>query len=219
MAGEVFSQSADTLNQMTSIALITLVAPGSVMEIAKFLVAANLPAILIWPIAGVIADRSNRKKIMVVSNIIQAFLMTLILLLSHSLPHLLPFYIIIFLTYTSINFFQPALSASIPAVVPREQLLVANSLASGATMICLVIGAVLGNMLVARIGISRGFYINSLLYFIAAIMFFLIAGSIFRKGAEQNSAVKSPASDPGSIFRELAGGIKAILSDKFVHYA
>lgn len=217
--GKGVSQFADSLNQMASLALITLIAPGSISEIVKFLVVVNLPGLLISPLAGVFVDRWNRKKIMLVSNIIQGLLILLILLLSHSLPNLLPFYVIIFLIYVSIAFLQPALISSVPVLVSREELLVANSLATGITMMSLVSGAVLGNMLVAKVGISRGFYLDGLLYFISAIILFLMAGAIFQKDSQQNITTKAPVSGIGQIFRELSEGMKTILVLKFVHYA
>ncbi len=217
--GQLFSQFGDRLNQMTAIALVTLIAPGSIPAMVKLLLAINIPGLIIAPFAGVFVDRWDRKKIMMIANVFQGLLIMFIPLLSFRTNSLVPIYIIIFLVYFLTTFFQPARASAVPSLVPKEQLLVANSLSNSAAMTSLIIGAALGDILISKIGINQGFYIDGIIYFVSVLMIFLIASSMLKHINENDQSPKSSALNINSVVRELKEAVQFILANKFVRYA
>src|SRR5262245_17099652 len=71
--GQLVSQSGDWFN---SVALFTLLLnlTGSGEAVGYLLIIKLLPSFFIGPIAGVVADRFNRKTIMIVADIVRGFL-------------------------------------------------------------------------------------------------------------------------------------------------
>ena len=73
-AGQIISEFGDRLNQMALLALVYSKSPGSVMAVANLLFFIIIPVFAIGPLAGVYIDRWDRKKIMVISDIVRGIL-------------------------------------------------------------------------------------------------------------------------------------------------
>ncbi len=82
------------------------------------------PAVVLGPVAGVVADRLDRRATMVVTNLLRCALLVSIPLVGR----LWWLFVATFLLEAASLFFLPAKDASIPNLVPREQLEAANSL-------------------------------------------------------------------------------------------
>lgn len=111
----------------TTFALIVLVGQitGSNTSSSILILLAILPAVVFGVMAGVIVDRTDRKRVLVVTNALRAAAVLPLLLLGQSVEAA---YIVNFLVAAITVFFVPAESAMIPAIVRRRDLLVANSL-------------------------------------------------------------------------------------------
>lgn len=182
--GQIISQLGDRLGQMALIAFIYMRAPGSSFEIAKILSFTIIPVFIIGPIAGVYVDRWNRRKTMYVCDLIRAFLILIIPLFLFSKTNLIPLYIIVFLTFSIGRFFVPAKLSIIPELVPKEDLLLANSLVNTTGMIAAVIGFGVSGIIVEWLGAKSGFYLDSLSFLISGIFIFMIAKKV--KSAQVN---------------------------------
>ncbi|MEK7534631.1 MAG: MFS transporter [Patescibacteria group bacterium] len=90
-----------------------------------FFASLTLPAFVFGLIAGPIVDMVNRKRLMLISDILLAFLF---LFYAFSGNKLITFAIIAFLTSSTARFFIPAQAATIPLIVGRETLSFANAL-------------------------------------------------------------------------------------------
>lgn len=120
---------------LLSVILIEQVTRSGI-QTAGAIVAFSLPAVVFGPIAGVILDRVSKKTILVVSNALrvgsQALLAALAYLgLNQAIDPLLfvgLIYLAIFITSAVGQFFAPAEGATIPLIVKRKELFVANSL-------------------------------------------------------------------------------------------
>ena len=86
---------------------------------------AILPAVVFGVFAGVIVDRTDRKPVLVVTNALRAAAVVPLLVLGENVTAA---YVVNFLVAAITVFFVPAESATIPAIVRRRDLLVANSL-------------------------------------------------------------------------------------------
>lgn len=92
---------------------------------AQFFAALTLPAFVFGLIAGPIVDMANRKKLMLISDILLALLFLVYAFAGNSL---IAFAIIAFLTASCARFFIPAQAATIPLIVGKEMLQFANAI-------------------------------------------------------------------------------------------
>ena len=87
-------------------------------------IATLLPALLLGPLAGVIADRLNRRMTMITGDVVRGVLFLSIPIF----PNLTWIYIVKFLAGCASLFWNPATSATIPNLVPKDKLEQANQL-------------------------------------------------------------------------------------------
>src|SRR5438874_7890227 len=157
---QLAAQLADKFLMFSLIILAYHVAGGST-PVAITLLAYTVPAVVIAPLAGVFADRHDRKLLMVGTNAGRAVLIALIPLAS-LVPSLrgefLHLLVITFLFSAVGQLFSPAEAAAIPTVVPRRGLLTANSLVLATMVITLVLGGVLAP-LVSRYDIYAPYWL------------------------------------------------------------
>lgn len=162
---QLASQVADKFLMFSLLILAYQVAGGS-SQVAFTLLSYTIPAVLIAPLAGVFADRHDRKQIMVYANFLRAGLIVLIPLasflplLSHDFWHLL---LITFAISATGQVFSPSEAAAIPSVLPRRALLAANSLVMVTLVLTLMAGGALAPIL-------SGFDLY-LPYWVAALLF------------------------------------------------
>ncbi|TMG18587.1 MAG: MFS transporter [Chloroflexi bacterium] len=116
---------------------------GGSTSVAVTLLAYTVPAVLFAPPAGVIADRFDRKQIMLWSNFLRAGVVALIPIASivpgvkGDFLHL----IVITLVFSAVGqLFGPAEAAVIPTILPRQALITANSMALLTMVLTLVVG-------------------------------------------------------------------------------
>ena len=154
---------------MALIALVYKKAPGSAIELAKLFFFIVIPVFLIGPIAGVYIDRWDKRRVMIISDILRGFLVLLIPFFILFFKSFIPIYIAVFLIFVVTRFFFLSKMAIIPDIVPRNTLLIANTLSDTTRIIATVIGAVVAGIMVEYLGAVNGFYINSVTYFISAL--------------------------------------------------
>ena len=123
-AAQILSQVAANA---TTFALIVLVGELTKSNTSSsiLILFAILPAVVFGVMAGVIVDRTDRKRVLVVTNALRAGAVLPLLVLGQSVAAA---YIVNFLVAAITVFFVPAESATIPAIVRKRDLLVANSL-------------------------------------------------------------------------------------------
>jgi MFS family permease len=111
----------------TTFALIVLVGEITKSNTSSsiLILLAILPAVVFGIFAGVVVDRTDRKRVLVVTNALRAGAVLPLLVLGQSVTAA---YIVNFLVAAITVFFVPAESATIPAIVRKRDLLVANSL-------------------------------------------------------------------------------------------
>ncbi|MEK7849780.1 MAG: MFS transporter [Candidatus Omnitrophota bacterium] len=179
-AGQIISQFGDRLNQMALIALIYHFAPGSTVQMAKLMSFTIIPVFLIGPIAGVYVDRWDRRRTMVVCDILRGILVLLIPFYFIRLNSLLPIYIIVFLVFSIGRFYVPAKMSIIPDLVKSDDLLLANSLVNTTGMVAAMFGLGLGGILVGMVGAEGGFLIDGASFLISGIMIFFLSTKAIR---------------------------------------
>jgi len=132
--GQIISEFGDRLNQMALIALVYSKSPNSVMALAKLLFFIIIPVFVIGPVAGVYVDRWDRKKVMIISDLLRGVLvLTVPVFVYFNL--MAPVYFMVFIIFSASRFFIPSKMAFIPEIVSKEKLLVANSLSNKYTFL------------------------------------------------------------------------------------
>ncbi|MEU4746252.1 MFS transporter, partial [Actinosynnema sp. NPDC023658] len=115
---------------------------GSTAATATTFVVALLPSLALSPLAGVLADRWDRRRLMLVVSLAQA--VTLLPLLTGDL--------VLVNVVTAVQaglaaLFEPAKNALLPTLVPREQVPAANGLVGLNGNLARLVGASLGGLL------------------------------------------------------------------------
>ena len=164
--GRIISQTGDWFN---SVALFTLLLSltGSGEAVGFILILKLLPAFFVGPLAGVAADRFNRKTVMIVTDILRGVLV-LGFLLVRSPEQVWIVYGIVALEVVLSTFFEPAESAAVPTIVSRDELLSANALSGASWSVTLAFGAALGGLVTGAFGRDTAFVIDALSFFVSA---------------------------------------------------
>ncbi len=123
--------SLSSLGDWLSIVALTVLAPSLAHGIAAkgwavvaVWLATLLPALLFGPLAGAVADRLDRRMVMIVGDVVRGLLFLSIPLF----PHLIWIIVAKFLAGIASQFWNPATAASIPNLVPKDKLERANQL-------------------------------------------------------------------------------------------
>ncbi len=127
-----------------------------------------LPISIVGPLAGVVVDRLNRRRIMLAADILRGCLI-LGLLFVRSADQIWIAYAVTACTVAATAFFEPARTATIPNVTTADQLLAANALASATWSAMLAIGASVGGIVTALFGRDAAFVVNSASFFVSAM--------------------------------------------------
>lgn len=151
--------------------LYVLKTTGSGMGFAITLVCGSIPRLICGPIAGAAADRMNRKKLAVGADILSAFIMFTMFLLSTSFGLSLIFiYVSATLLSICASFFSIALTSSIPSLVDTTRIQKANSLNQTATSLATILGPVIGGLVYGLFSMKFFFLLNAITFALAAMV-------------------------------------------------
>ena len=148
---------------------------GSVSQFAMISVLAVLPAILLSPIAGAVADRYDRRRVMLVADAV-AGLATAVLVGLVATGHLELWFVYIFAGIgAAANAFQrPAYLAAITQLVPKRYLGQANGLVSLGTSAGDLVAALAGGVLVGLFGLSTVIAVDVATFGLAFVVLLLV---------------------------------------------
>jgi len=163
--GQTISQLGDWFNAVAVYALL-LDLTGSATAVAWMLIVQMLPIALVGPLAGVVVDRRNRRRIMMTADLARGCLI-LGLLLVRRADQIWIAYVVTALTVSAQAFFEPARTATIPNVTSADELLPANALSSATWSAMLAIGASVGGLVTAAFGRNVAFIINAASFFVS----------------------------------------------------
>lgn len=112
-----------------------------------------LPMVILSPIGGMIADRMNKQRIMVVLDTITAILIGLFMFL-HGAVDIVPLVVILLIMLYGIQgVYSPAVQASIPLLASDENLMPANAAVNLVQSLSGLLGPVAGGMLFGQFGL------------------------------------------------------------------
>jgi MFS family permease len=207
--GQIVSQLGDWFNSVAIYALL-LELTGNATSVALMIVVQFLPMALIGPMAGVVVDRVNRRRLMIAADILRGVLVLGLLLVGRK-DQVWLIYALMGTVVSATPFFEPARTAVIPNITTRDQLLTANALSSATWSAMLAIGAGLGGVVTALLGRNAAFLVNGISFFVSAAF---IARTRFDAKAP---AVKRPAGLASLTgVADLFEGARYVRSDRHV---
>ena len=191
--GEVASWFGDWFN---AIALYTLVREltGSPLALGLVFLTKMVPFAVASPLAGLLVDRFNRRRLMIAADLLRA-LVVLGFLLVHEASDLYLIYALTGVQVILTAVFIPARSASIPNVTTAGELLTANALSAATWSTLLAVGAALGGVATEWFGVRVVFVLDSLSYLVSAAF-------LWRTSIPQQT---DPGASVGSVKTALGG--------------
>lgn len=171
--GQVVSEVGDYFNNIAVFALV-MEKSGSGLVVSGVMLSRAIPAVLAGPVAGVVLDRLDRKRIMLASDLIRGFVaLAFVLTIHQPRPWLL--YVLSGALMFASPFFTSGRAAILPTIATAEELHTANSLTQTTSWATLTAGTLLGGLGAAKLGYSWAFILNSLSFFFSAACIWRIA--------------------------------------------
>ncbi|HEX5149407.1 MAG TPA: MFS transporter, partial [Candidatus Limnocylindrales bacterium] len=167
--GQLVSLFGDRVHQI-ALAFLVLGTTNSAIAVALTFVAATLPNLVFGPLAGVLVDRWDQKRVMVASDLLRAVLVLLLPVAAEW--NVVAVYPLVFAVTTISIFFRPARTAVIPRIVRDDELVAANSSIWLGETIADVIGYPLATLFVSFLGGSfvLAFWLDAASYAASALL-------------------------------------------------
>ncbi len=200
-SGQLISQIGDGVSKLALLWFVYAVT-GSPLKTSVIGLLQTIPPIVLGPLIGVYVDRLPKKVLLITSDVLRALLIGLI-------PCLIPvesftvsvLYLLVFLHAIATAVFGPALTAAIPAFVPKRQFTAANALLQGTTSLGIIFGPALSGLGIAAYGSQEVLCLNAATYMVSAALLLLVR---FRNPV---TTVSSPAAR-STMLQDLIEGFR-----------
>jgi MFS family permease len=179
---------------------------GSAFLVGVTLMATAIPSLVVGLIAGVFVDRYDRRRVMLISNLVQAVIVGLIPFLIGVNPYLL--FLAILANAGVKQFFDPAYESLIPEIASDEELTAANAFMSIASFGSTAIGFAGAGLLASALSIQWAFWID-------ALTFVFSAGCIYLLRVRSRPAVDE-ATSVGVVLSNLRTGFRTIVETPMI---
>ena len=216
--GKLVSQLGDVIYNM-AIGWYILTITSSALQMSIYMAIGTVVYVVMGPIGGVIADRLDRKMLIIWMDYIRGAAVALTgLMMYFNIQSIWILYITSAVLSVCGAIFVPASNALIPNIVEEEQLTKANSMAASIQSISGIVGLVAGGVLYALIGIKAIFILNAVSYVLCGILETFII--LPKEDAKESLSAGEPAlnlkegSLIGNMTKELLEGYKYIKKEK-----
>ncbi|MBD2307221.1 MFS transporter [Chroococcidiopsis sp. FACHB-1243] len=164
--------------------------------------------VLFSPLAGAIADRFDRKPILVATHLIRVVIVSLLPFVTE----VWQVYVLIFALNTFNAFFTPTYQATIPLVTGQNDYPQAIALSSATFQLLGVLGPGIAGSVAALIGARQVFFLDALTFLIAAGLIFTLPDRL-RASSQLSSQTK------GRTWQDIKDGTTRLLTDAPIRYA
>jgi MFS family permease len=204
---QLVSIAGDFLALIAVLSIATFRLHATPAQTTGVTIAYMLPLALFSPLAGVLVDRRNPRRVMIASDLLRA-LLAVLLVFATSLPEI---YATLFAISTISIFFLPAQSVLVRTLVPRDALLSANAVMQQAMLVIRMLSPALAGALVAHFGPASCFYLDAFSFFISALMLWSITL------APRPQLCTRPTTSR-AILTDLSAGIRFILTHESISF-
>lgn len=202
-SAQILSDFGDSLTAITLLILIQRLT-GSTVALAGLMVSMALPTVVFGTLAGVYVDRFDRRKAMLVSDLLRAMVVLCFLFVRD--PGMVPIiYVIAFVQAGVGTVFNPARAAYLPAIVGTENLLAANSVSQTSRIVFNLLGTGAAGVL-AAVGdtLAPAFIVDSATFFAS----FLIISRV------RTPALPDEADSRSRVWSQLTTGFRVMVSSR-----
>lgn len=215
--GQIISLFGNAI-QRFSMSLYLLEFTGSTATFANILAISTIPYIIFAPIAGMLSDNVNRKKIMVYLDLFCSLIIGVYaFVLYRNMDNTYIVGLVMFILSICYTLYGPAVTASIPQVVEADKLTSANGIINQVGSIVNFAGPIIAGILYGIFGIKIIVAVNAISFLFAAIMeMFLDIPDVQREKSDNKvfsfGFVKDSFVDMNKTFKYLLKEKKVILS-------
>ena len=204
--GQLVSSFGDTLHYIALVVLVFQLS-GQGIAVAGLVAVEIVPVLLLGPIAGVVIDRFDRKRILIASDLVRAAL-ALTLVWPQGVWHA---YAVAFGLSAAGVFFGPAVNAVIPALTTPEQRLAANSVSWSTGRLVQIVAASIAGGVIAAVGTGPAFGLNAATFAISAASI-----ATLRIPAHAGQLAAGASRGLGAFFADARAGLAYARRDVFV---
>lgn len=197
---QAVSLLGDWFNTIVLSALVTRYSDNSGLAISLLLLARFLPPLIFSPVAGVLLDRYDRRKILIASDVLRT-LIVLGFLFVDSPSSLWLIYLLTVLQFSLGSVFEPGRAALMPSLVRREDLVRANILGSITWSAMLAIGGATGGLVAALLGTEFALVFDAATFLVSAAL--IVAIRVPKRGV-----VEPQATEASSGVRDYIEGLR-----------
>ncbi|MED1058948.1 MFS transporter [Bacillus mycoides] len=162
--------------------LYVLKTTGSGMGFATTLICGSIPRMICGPIAGAVADRVNRRWLVIGTDLLSSLTMLIMFILATIFgPSLLFIYVSAALLSICASFYSVALTSSIPNLVDEGRIQKASALNQTASSLSNILAPIIGGVGFGFFSIKTFFLLNSITFFLAVIVQLFIVFDLYKK--------------------------------------
>lgn len=174
-AAHTASQLGDRVHQL-ALTWWTLQVTGSLAYTGAMLIATTLPAVLLGPVAGTVADRVDRKALLVLCDLLRGAIALAMAVVAFQGALSVPLALALSAALAAVSaFFTPAAMALVPSIVAEDEVLRATSLMEASVQGAAIAGPALGGVIVAAYAAEGAYGLNGLTYLLSAALLLLVA--------------------------------------------
>lgn len=204
--GQVISEVGDHFNNIAVFSMAIRQEHGGLL-VGGVLMARAIPMLVAGPLAGVVLDRLDRRKVMIASDLVRALVALGFIASIGQSGNTLLFVLSALLMFAS-PFFSSGRNSILPVVANQDELQSANALTQSTAWATTGIGAFLGGTAVASLGYEWAFVLNALSFLGSAVCLMF-----FRSGPKE---FEPPAGNRQTRFqphREFVDGLRYLKSE------
>lgn len=220
LAGKMVSLFGSNIYQF-AISLYILKVTGSALSFGLSFALGVLPRVIFGPISGVMTDRFNRKRMVVILDLISGIIVLSLFAMTIVDQLRLPYiYLTTFLLATSNTFFNTALNASTPNLVDDDNLMRVNSLSQAVASICAISGPFIAGVIYAFVDIRLFLLINGLSFIVSGISEIFINFNVkemyFKVAEEEQDEIEEDKTSKTSFWGDLIEGLRYIKTQRWL---
>lgn len=200
--GQIISLFGNSILRF-SLSLYVLHATGSAAVFGTILALSMIPTVLLSPIGGILADRVNRRNIMVALDFTTAGIIAVFTILFGFSDSLILIGAVMILLAVIQSCYQPSVQSSIPVLATDENLERANGIVVQVNALATLAGPIIAGFLYGFFGITPILIISGICFFLSAVME-LFLKIPFTKREKTGSFIASAAGDLKTAFRFLS---------------
>lgn len=196
-----------------AVGLFVLELTGSGLSFATTLVFGFVPIIIFSPIGGVLADKFNKKTIVIVSDLLNGLLFIAVYFMTMMLGmHLVIIYVSTFLSTTLATIFATSIETAKPNIVSDKKLLNINAISKIIDSSSAIAGPVLGGLIFAFIDLRTFILINGVSFILSAVLEMFI-------NFKFNSCEEAKETEKSGFIKDIKSGIGYIKKRKDIVHA